>query len=75
MTFEIKEYFFVRPGSAYIFVQIANEKRQQICEGGRFRGETIMYLGDDDDKFEKICRQWYRQHQRNLILFTKKGGE
>ena len=68
MIFEIKEYFFVRPGSSYIFVQIGNQKRQQICEGGGFRGETIFYLGDNDDRFEKICRKWYRQH-------TNKGGE
>jgi hypothetical protein len=62
MICEIKEYFFVRPGSAYIFVQIGNQKRQQICEGGKFRGETISYLGDDDVEFEKICLKWYRQN-------------
>ena len=68
MIFQIKEYYFSRPGNAYIFVQIGNQKRQQICEGGSFRGETISYSGNDDDWFLKICLKWYRQH-------TNKGGE
>jgi len=61
-----KEFWFIRPGSSYIFVEIDEGARMQICHGG---GETVIYVGDDQDEFNKVCRAWYRAWMR------REGGD
>lgn len=64
-----QEFFFIRPGSSYIFVEIDDGARMQICHGGGLRGSTVSYDGDDQEAFNKICRAWYRAWMR------REGGE
>ena len=60
-----REITFSRPGSSYIYADINGQPGtlgQQICHGGGLMGSTMSYSGDDDEKFEKICRGWYRKY-------------
>lgn len=62
-----QEITFSRPGSTYIFVDLNGQPGtlgKQICQGGRLTGSTISYDGEDQEKFEKICRSWYRSYLR-----------
>lgn len=34
---------------------------EQICNGGRFSGDTVLFLGDLQSDFNKTCRSWWRQ--------------
>lgn len=38
---------------------------KQPCKNGAFRGETLTYVGSDQDEFNAICRRWYRGWKRN----------
>ena len=52
----------------YIRVRISNHSdsfSRQICEGGKFAGETLFYSGVDEYRFNDICRRWYRQYREN----------
>lgn len=75
MRFKIKskvfgrEITFSRPGSWYIYVDLNDQSGSlgfQICHGGYLMGDTVEYIGDDYDEFEKVCRRWYRSAVRNL---------
>ena len=58
---------FSRPGSSYIYVDLNGKPGAlgcQICRGGRTMGYTLSYSGDDQARFEAICRRWYRAHVR-----------
>lgn len=61
VTFSCRHYIFVdlngKPGTL----------GKQICDGGQLSGNTISYGGDDQEKFEKICRRWYKAYIRDLI--------
>jgi hypothetical protein len=57
-----KSITFSIPGRSYIYVDLngkAGTLGNQICAGGSLVGETISYNGDDEKKFEKICRNWW----------------
>lgn len=56
---------FSRPGSSYIFADLNGKPGtlgNQICHGGKTMGSTISYSGDDQERFEAICRRWYRSY-------------
>lgn len=61
---------FSRPGKHYVFLdQTADQSRPgtmgaQICDGGGFHGNTIMFSGDDEARFAATCRRWWRQANR-----------
>lgn len=62
---------FSRSGSHYVYVDINNQPGtlgEQICHGGSFRGSTVEYSGDDQEEFNKICRNWYRSYIKDEIL-------
>ena len=68
-----KEIEFSRPGNHYIYVDLNGKPGSlgnQICYGGGCTGDTIGYSGDDDEKFEKICRRWWKSH---LYEMKKEG--
>lgn len=59
---------FSRPGKSHIFANLNGKPGTlgtQICAGGRTMGDTVRYSGDDKERFEKICRCWYRAYIRN----------
>jgi hypothetical protein len=63
-----KEITFSRPGSHYIYADLNGQPGtlgKQICEGGSTGGWTLMYSGDDQGQFEKVCRRWYRAYIRD----------
>lgn len=56
---------FSRPGSYYVFVDLNGRSGTlgcQICDGRNLSGSTISHTGEDQLKFEKICRRWYRAY-------------
>lgn len=58
---------FSRPGSSYIYADLNGQPGtlgKQICAGGDTVGSTISYDGADQERFEAICRRWYRAHIR-----------
>lgn len=61
---------FSRPGGYYIYADL-NEKSgtlgKQICDGGHTSGNTLIYSGDDQVKFEEVCRRWYRAYSRKVV--------
>lgn len=63
-----KAITFSRPGKSYIFADLNGQSGtlgNQICRGGSTMGSTLSYDGDDQEQFEKICRNWYRSHIRS----------
>lgn len=62
-----REITFSRPGSYYIYADLNGQPGtlgQQICDGGGLAGLTLGYDGEDQARFEKICRCWYRAYLR-----------
>ena len=62
-----KTITFSRPGKSYIFADLNGQPGtlgNQICQGGSTMGSTLSYDGDDQEQFEKICRNWYRSYLR-----------
>lgn len=60
---------FSRAGNYYIYVDLNGEPGmlgKQICRYGGLLGQTIGYSGDDQDRFNKICRNWYRNYIRKI---------
>lgn len=60
---------FSRPGPSYIYADLNGQSGtlgRQICDGGRTMGSTIAYDGNDQTRFEEICRRWYRAHIRGI---------
>lgn len=56
---------FSRPGSSYLFVDLNGQSGtlgKQICYGGSFMGDTLAYSGEDEDRFKRICKNWWRQY-------------
>lgn len=59
---------FSRSGSSYIYADLNGQPGTlgvQICRGGNTSGNTLTYEGDDQSKFEVICRSWYRAYMRS----------
>jgi hypothetical protein len=49
----------------YLYVNLNGQHGyagQQLCYGGRTLGHTIGFDGDDEQKFERIVRTWYRAY-------------
>ena len=74
MEFTIKshklgqEITFSRAGNYYIYVDMNGKPGslgRQICEGGSLMGDTIGYRGENEERFEAICRRWYKSFIRN----------
>ncbi|WP_168403387.1 hypothetical protein [Erwinia amylovora] len=62
------EITFSRPGGHYIYAKMKGQPGtfgDQICKGGRTLGSTVGYSGEDQEQFEKVCRNWYRAFIRN----------
>ena len=63
-----KEITFSRAGSYYIYVDLNGQPGclgRQICEGGSLMGDTLGYQGESKERFEAICRRWYKAYIRN----------
>jgi len=64
-----RDVVFSIPGESYIYVDLDGDVPGslgwQICEGGRLLGDTIMYSGEDEAEFAKVCRNWLRSYLRN----------
>lgn len=58
-----QELTFTQPGQCYVWLQFGNGERQQICEGGRLSGATVMFTGGEDG-FKRMCRKWYRSYMK-----------
>jgi len=59
---------FSRPGGSYIYVDLNGQPGtlgNQICNGGSTMGSTMVYSGDDESIFEKICRNWWKSYLKN----------
>jgi hypothetical protein len=65
-----KTVTFSIPGSSYIFVDLNGQcgtLGKQICEGGYlFGGGTLSYSGSNEERFKKICRNWFKLYLRNI---------
>jgi len=62
---------FSRPGTYYIYADLNGKSGtlgKQICNGGETSGSTISYSGDDQVKFEEVCRRWYRAYSRKCAV-------
>jgi hypothetical protein len=56
---------FSIPGSSYIYVDLNGKPGtlgNQICHGGGLTGSTMSYSGDNQKKFEEICKNWWRKY-------------
>ena len=65
-----KTVTFSIPGTSYIYCDMGipgnhGTLGDQICHGGDLVGSTMSYHGDDEDEFEKICRNWWKSYLRN----------
>lgn len=63
-----REVVFSRPGSHYIRVNLNGQPGTlglQPCAGGSFSGSTLVYSGDNESRFEAICRRWWKAYLRN----------
>ena len=63
-----QEITFSRAGNYYIYVDLNGKPGtlgRQICEGGSLMGDTIGCRGENEAKFEMICRRWYKSFIRN----------
>ena len=58
-----REVHFSRPGGGYLWVDLGGMRQSddaQMCHGGKLLGSTMAYSGDDKQRFDKICRAWFR---------------
>lgn len=46
-----------------------NKDSNQICDNGGFTGNSILFFGDSDENFIKICKNWYRKYINKIELF------
>tara|TARA_R110000868_G_scaffold176248_2_gene413718 strand:+ start:325 stop:573 length:249 start_codon:yes stop_codon:yes gene_type:complete len=54
---------FSRPGIRYVYVDLngmAGTLGNQICRYGTFSGDTIVFTGDNQVAFDRLCRLWVR---------------
>ncbi len=69
-----RELTFTRPGRGYVYVDINRRPGtlgRQICENGKFLGETLVCMGDSQEIFVELCNDWYREfvdHYRAMQL-------
>jgi hypothetical protein len=59
---------FSRPGREYVYVDLNGKPGtlgNQICDGGHLSGSTKTFMGDDQEAFDKFCRNWWSQYMRN----------
>lgn len=64
-----KTLTFSKPGGSYIFVDLNGRPGtlgQQICSRGELMGSALYYEGEDEKRFERICRRWYRAFLKKL---------
>ncbi|MEB8288012.1 hypothetical protein OKT24_19850 [Aeromonas veronii] len=62
--------FWMPASGGYIFRTYPSKPGtlgDQICDGGRSMGNT---LSATPATFEKVCRRWYRAHQRREQLMN-----
>jgi hypothetical protein len=60
---------FSRPGKHYIFIDLNGNPGtlgQQICDNGYLLGNTVMYNGNDDERFEILCKKWWKSYLNNF---------
>ena len=60
--------FFMPSGGGYIRLESDTKcgtLALQICEGGGFRGATVL---SSPATFERDCKKWVRQNKRNAAL-------
>ena len=58
---------FSIPGNAYIYVDLNGYPGilgDQLCYGGHLMGDTMVYHGEDESVFKKICRAWFKSYLR-----------
>ena len=51
----------------YIYVNLGGKPGTlcfQACHGGGFGGNTIIYRGNNQNEFEKICKNWLRKYYK-----------
>lgn len=63
-----KKVTFSRPGGGYVFADLNGKGGtlgKQICKGGSLGGSTIYYKGDNQDAFNRICKNWFKQYLKN----------
>lgn len=74
-----RDITFSTNGTNYIFIDLNGQPGtlgNQICSGGSLGGSTLMYTGDDFERFEWICKNWwkaYLRHQREVPNICKSG--
>ena len=57
--------FFCPNNGGYIWVDLNGKPGttgNQICDGGGLMGSTISFRGDDEEKFDKVCRRWWKAY-------------
>ena len=57
--------FYRADGGYYVYIDLNGGygiTGNQICKGGKLRGNAISYYGDDLESFKKTCRNWFRQY-------------
>lgn len=62
-----REITFSRPGFGNIYVDTngkPDDMGDLVCYFGRTSGKTLIYRGEDQARFESICRGWYRAHRK-----------
>ena len=65
-----KEVTFSRPGTYYVFVNLNGEPGtlgNQLCDGGELTGNTILFHENDQEAFEKICRNWWKLYLKKNV--------
>ena len=58
---------FYKMGNS-IFME-TNKDSNQICDNGGLTGNSILFFGDSDENFIKICKNWYRKYINKIELF------
>ncbi len=59
-----RELTFCRIADCAIYVDINRRPGtlgRQICEEGKFMGETTTYEGESQEIFEELCTDWYHE--------------
>ena len=57
--------FFRVDGGSYVYVNLNGEygtDGNQICKGGKIRGNAVDYYGNEIEGFKRVCRNWFKQY-------------
>lgn len=63
-----KTVTFSRPGKQYIYWDINGKSGTLGKQPTYANGGTLAYLGDSQEEFERICRNWYRWYIRQIDI-------